>query len=112
MELKANTELVHLLRDGRPRVTKKDLAAKYGTGKSTIVRETRKQPEILAKYRHDKRAHYRPPLNHADIAESEGTETPDWAALLNAVEETPLGSDGFSKYERAIEALLTALFYP
>lgn len=112
VELSANTELVHLLKDGRRRVTKKDLIAKYGYGKSTIVRETRKYPEVLERYRKDKRTVYRPPLDHLEIAESEGTPAPDWDALLTAVKLTPAGRDSASAYEKAIEALLTALFYP
>jgi hypothetical protein len=47
MEMAANTELVQLLKNGDRRVTKKDLIAKYGKGKSVIVRETRLHPEIL-----------------------------------------------------------------
>lgn len=112
VELRANTELVHLLKDGRARVTKKALAEKYGTGKAAIVRETRKYPEILERYRQAKRQHYQPPLDHIDIALSEGTPAPDWDELLKAVRETPSGQEFFAQYEKAIESLLSTLFYP
>ncbi|MBK7782030.1 MAG: hypothetical protein IPJ58_14930 [Ardenticatenia bacterium] len=112
VELDANSELVELLRDGRRRVTKKDLASKYGTGKTVIVRETRSHPEILAKYRADKRNYIRPPLTHREIAAYQDTADPDWTTLLNAVRSTPVGKSDASNYERAIESLLTAIFYP
>lgn len=112
VELRANSELVRLLRDGRSRVTKKDLSTKYGRGKATIVRETRNHPEVLQRYRHDKRQHYRPPLDHEGIARSEGTPLPEWDELLRTLRGVPSGPDSFGRYEGAIEALLSALFYP
>jgi hypothetical protein len=111
-ELDANSELVYLLKDGRRRVNKKDLTKKYGHGKATIVRETRKHPEILQRYRDDKRRHYRPPLDHEALAESEGTPGPDWDRLLRDLLDTRPGTQAFAQYEKAIESLLSALFYP
>lgn len=111
-ELNANTELVHLLKNGRQRVTKKELKEKYGKGKATIVRETQKHPEILKKYRRDKRRQYRPPLDHWDLASSEETPLPNWDELFQAVQVIPPGRDDATEYENAIESLLTALFYP
>ena len=111
-ELSANTELVYLLRNGSPKVNKKDLIAKYGSGKAMIVRETRNHPEILDEYRKDKRNRYQPPLDHLDISLAEGTPQPDWDNLLQTLIEIPTGQEYFSQYENAVEALLTALFYP
>jgi Restriction endonuclease len=110
--LSANTELVHLLKNGKSRVTKKDLEKKYGTGKSTIVRQTQNYPEILERYRKDKRRYYQPPLDHAEIAATEGTPLPEWDELINAVKEIKSGKDYFSDYEKVIEKLLTTLLYP
>jgi hypothetical protein len=74
-ELAANTELVEVIRSGRGkkrrerrRVTKKALIRKYGGGKSAIVRETRKHPEALARYRAAKRAEKHLPLTLDDMA--------------------------------------------
>lgn len=64
LEKDANTELVHLLRDGRERVYKKDVREKYGEGKRAIVRLTREHPEVLEEYRINKREYIRPPLDH------------------------------------------------
>ena len=112
IELDANSELVRLLKNGRSRVTKKDLASKYGRGKSVIVRETRRHPEILDQYRSDKRASRARPLDHSEMAAYEGTPNPDWDALLSAVTGLAAGNDNATAYERAVEGLLSALLYP
>jgi hypothetical protein len=112
VELGSNSELVKLLKDGTPRVTIKDLKKKYGRGKSLIVEETRKHPELLNQYRDDKRSKPQPPLDHLEIASSEGTDPPNWEQLLSAVVNIPTGREQFSEYEKAIESLLSTLFYP
>ena len=112
VKLNTNTELVHLLRDGQRRVTKKDLIAKYGSGKSTILRETLRHPAALDHYRRDKRLVYQPPLDHEELAVAEGTPIPDWDSLLTGIRSIPGGHDRSGDYETAVEALLSALFYP
>jgi hypothetical protein len=112
VELDANSELVTLLKDGSPRVRKKDLIEKYGRGKSTIVRETRKYPEVLRRYREVKRTTHHPPLDHLDIADAEGSPPPNWDQLLKTLQDIPAGKESFDEYERAVEALLSAMFYP
>lgn len=106
------SELVQVLRDGRRRVTKKAVAAKYGTGKSAIVRQTRNNPEVLERYRSDKRNRYRPPLTHEDVASETQSEPPDWDELLQVVRDIPPGAADADAFHRAIEALLSALLYP
>lgn len=112
VELSANSELVRLLKDGRNRVTDKDLMAKYGTGKAIIIRETQKHPELLHQYRKDKLHSFSPPMDHAEIASSEGSPLPDWDQLLLTLNETKPGPDSSCDYENAIESVLTAIFYP
>ena len=73
VELSANSELVQLLKNGRRRVTIKDLRAKYGQGKAAIVRETRRNPNLLQRYRIDKRKTITVPLTHIQIAEVENS---------------------------------------
>jgi hypothetical protein len=115
-ELNSNSDLVQLLKDGRRRVTKRDLIRKYGRGKSVIVQETRKHPEVLRRYRDEKRQHYQPPLDHLEIASAEGSAPPDWKNLFSALQQVQTGRESFKQYEKAIEALLSALlsalFYP
>lgn len=112
IELSSNTELVQLLKNGSKRVTKKDVIAKYGSGKSIIVSETREYPQILERYRSDKLNSYRSPLSHYDISEVEGTLAPNWQALLNSLISIRPGSDDANEYEKAIESFFTAIFYP
>jgi hypothetical protein len=113
VEVAAGSSLVRVVKStGAHRVTKKDLTAKYGRGKRTIVEQTRQHPEVLERYRRAKRERFTPPMSHVDIAGAEGTELPDWDALLAAVLNTPPGREHADAYHRAVQALLTALLYP
>jgi len=60
-ELNANSSLVQLLKCGRTRVTKKSVREKYGQSKALVIKETVKKPELLEKYRADKREEKHPP---------------------------------------------------
>lgn len=106
-ELSANTELVRLLKDGRRRVTKKDLKGKYGEGKRAVVRETKRNPKLLEQYRNAKEAAISPPLDHIDL-----DREPEWDDLLDGLRSVPVGNKYAAQYEAAIEKLLSALFYP
>ena len=112
IELAAGSSLVELLKNKKRRVTKKALTQKYGSGKAAIVRETLRHPEVLDRYRKAKASGKPLPLNHDEMAEIEGGVGPDWDALLSAVTNLSPGTADASAYERAIEGLLTALFYP
>jgi hypothetical protein len=112
VELEANSALVELLKNGRLRVTKKALIQKYGSGKAAIVRETLKYPEALARYKRAKQDEPHPPLTHEQIAEAESDQPPDWDGLLAGVMSLPTGEEESNEYEKTVEALLTALFYP
>lgn len=112
-ELSAKTSLVYTLKNGESRVNKKDVKEKYGTGKAVLVRETLKRPDVLQRYRDDKaKRPRRTPLDHSDIAASVANAEPDWDALLNAVTQVKPGREAATDYEHAVEALLSALFYP
>lgn len=111
-EENANSALVHVLKDGRKRVYIKDLRDKYGEGKRAIVRLTRQHPEILDEYRANKRDYARPALDHSGLAEAAGLPEPRWSDLLDSVISLRTGRNAASAYERAVEKLLTALFYP
>jgi len=112
VELSANSGLVQLLKNKKRRVTKKSLKEKYGTGKETIVRETINHPEVLERYRSVKRNEEHPALTLEDIAEIEHQTSPDWDALLDKVLNIPTGKEHSDAYEKAVEGLFTALFYP
>ncbi len=110
VEIAAGTELVRTLKDGRKRVTKKDLKAKYGEGKSVAEEVTHAHPEILAEYRARKDKELPTPLSQEDLALVEGEEEIDWDALCSAVTTLPTGENDADAYHRAAQNLLTALF--
>jgi hypothetical protein len=112
VELEAGSSLVELLKNGRRRVTKKALIEKYGGDKAAIVRESLKYPDVLRDYKVSKEANKRPPLTHENIADIENANPPNWDALLADVTQVKAGTEDAPKYEKAIEALFTALFYP
>jgi hypothetical protein len=101
-----------LLKNGSPRVTRKSIEKKYGSGKATIVATTLKEPALLDRYRQAKIGHPSSPLLHADFAELTSTEEPDWEMLMSSVEAVRSGQKGASAYHDAVERLLTPLLYP
>lgn len=111
-ELAANTGLVELLRDGRKRVTKKALREKYGSDKLAVVRQTLKYPHVLDEYREDKAENAPPPLDHEQLSEIEAIAPPDWDGLICKLKDLPVGVDHADEYEKLIEEIVSALFYP
>ena len=112
VELDARSSLVQILKNGRLRVTKKDLRAKYGSGKDLNRRITEEKPTLLARYRTAKRSVTVRPMSQEDLAEALDQPPPDWDGLISRLIEVPRGSDGATAYHRAIEDLLNALFHP
>ncbi|MEJ7849580.1 MAG: hypothetical protein WKF92_15970, partial [Pyrinomonadaceae bacterium] len=103
---------IQLLKNRKTRVTKKDLKKKYGEGKEAVIALTKEYPEVMEAYRKKKRKSASPPMDHLDIALSDGTSPPDWEKLLEQVITLPKGKKDATNYENAVEQLLTALFYP
>lgn len=110
-ELTQGTALVETLRGRRKRVTKKAVKAKYGQGKRVNLDTTLKHPRVLDQYRQRKSVPQQPPT-HEEIAEFTESSRPDWQALLDAVTVVGPGAELATDYHHAVEALLTALFYP
>lgn len=108
-ELAANSALVETLKSGRKRVTKKRIREEYGQGKEVNLQVTGKNGALLDQYRRDS-LRQQAPMPHDDLADASSSPRPDWASMLSAVTTTPLGEA--DEYHRAVQALLTALFYP
>lgn len=121
-EIKKQSSLVQFLKkSGKPRVTKKDVDAKYrakhssgppGVEKRINLDATNRDPELLDKFKRAKAKRAPAAISHEDIAERTATSEPDYDALLEAVVSMEPGKDTAYKYEHAAEALLNALFYP
>jgi hypothetical protein len=111
-ELRVNSELVQLLKNGTARVTKKSIRAKYGSGKKLAIDQTLQNPRLLEIYRRVKRQTRSEPLDHESLAEAADIPEPDWEGILQKVLSVGRGKAGADKYHRAAENLLTALFYP
>lgn len=109
-----NSELIRLLKDGTPKVTKKDVAKKYIKKglKTEIVKHTLENPEIIERYRNKKRNDLSPPLSNNELAILVGTEPPDYDHLLRRMTDTPTGNLHAHDYHMRAKDLLTALFYP
>ena len=110
-ELKAGSALVKMLKKG-PKVHKTDLIEKFGGDKKAVINQTLKYPSVLDEYREEVGKRPFLPLSHEDIQNVEGEAPTDWDKLLENVTSLATGREHAGAYERAIEALLTALFYP
>jgi hypothetical protein len=104
--------LIRLLKSGEPRVSMTKLQKQYPNNKQVVTDESVSRPEVFAAYKEHKRAVGTDPLSHVDLHSALDVEKPDFGALLDSVVGIPPGQEGATKYHRAVEALLTAMFYP
>lgn len=110
-EKSINSGLVQVLKDGRTKVTKKALRGAYGADKLAVATASLRHPNVLEQYRRDAKRTSRP-ITHHQLAELENIDAPRFDKLLGCVTDLPVGRDAASAYENAIEALLSALFFP
>ncbi|QOV37281.1 hypothetical protein IM697_02130 [Streptomyces ferrugineus] len=111
-EIQSKTELVRILKNGSPRVSRIELKAKYGADKLAIIEHTAKFPHALPSYRKSTSKLACPPLTHLEVSHLTQTPEVDYLALMDQVEAISPGNAGASMYHRAVESLLTALLYP
>jgi hypothetical protein len=118
----ASGSLVKLIR-GRPVVTKKDVDAKYkeqfGVGRDNPGVEKRinswvsaNNPEMLPSYKAQKASNPSRILENQEIADALGCEVTEAEELLARVIEVQPGPKQADLYERRIQDLFTAIFYP
>ncbi len=110
--LASGSSLVEVLKSKKRRVTKKALTNYYGAGKDAIASLTESNPDVLEKYKIDKEQDPTPPISNSYLASLENSTNPSLSDLLEKVLEVPAGKPGATQYERAMEGLLSALFYP
>ena len=110
-EKSINSGFVRTLKDRTTKVTKKSLREKYGADKLALAQQILKHPEILEQYRQEAARTSRP-ITHHQLAEIENIDAPRFDRLLADVTQLPVCRDSATAYENAIEALLSALFFP
>ncbi len=111
-EVKRNSGLVEILKNGKRRVTKKALKERYGDNKLAVVEQTLRFPHALDDYKEAKNNSVPPPLNHEQFAEIEKIAVPNWDELINRLNTLPTGNDAATEYENLIEQIFSAIFYP
>ena len=104
--------LTRVLKSGERRVSIEKLEKRYPNTKSVVTDASLERPEVFAAYKEHKRKVGTDPLSHVDLNSALGAARPDFDALLNSVVSIPAGREDATKYHHAVEALLTALFYP
>lgn len=109
---KPGSGLIRVLKSGERRVSIKRLEERYPNTKEVITDTSLERPEVFATYKAHKREVGSDPLTHVDLNSALGVERPDFDALLESVVSIPPGNENATKYHHAVEALLTALFYP
>ncbi|CAA0264231.1 hypothetical protein [Acinetobacter baumannii] len=110
--IRSGSSLVYFLKNGAPRVNKKDLIKKYGQTKKSGIDQTIGREHIFEKYKSDKANSPKPPLSNEQLAEVQNLPEIDWDALINELKSIPKGKKHADAYEKTIEKILTALFYP
>lgn len=110
--LARNSSLVRLLKYGeRRKPYKKTLMAIHSDKKTTNVEITQIAPGVKDDYRANEEKKFEI-ISQLELAKGVDVEAPDWDQLLRDVLDTPPGSEHATQYHRAVEKLLTALFYP
>lgn len=108
----AGSALVHILKSGRRRVYKKDLKKQYPQSKALILAETLKHPELLQRYRRDKRQAPKAPVSPGEFVDRAEYDSPEWTRLLEELRAVPVGAERADEYHQKAFGLLTALFAP
>lgn len=118
-EEEANQGLVRILKNGEHRPpTKKSIKEQYldADGKINEKQQNRNltpdRPDVLERFKQEVGTNPKPVLTHKQIAEELDTPEPDWDKLLNDLLNVQAGADEAKKYEKAVQALFDALFYP
>ena len=97
---------------GKTFVTKKSILERENKPTKVINSEmTNEAPQLLEDYRASRVDKSEPP-SHETLASLTGSPAPDWDRLLAEIDAVPPGKAGADAYHRAIQNLLTALFYP
>lgn len=111
--------LVRILKNGESRpIPKKEIKKSHisNGGKIHEKEQNRKltpsRLDVLYRYKEETNNNPAPVLSHGEIADGTGNPIPNWDALLNELLAIKPGNREAKKYEKVVQNLLTALFYP
>lgn len=111
--------LVRILKNGESRLIPKKEIKKSHIGDDGKIHEkeqnrklTPSRLEVLYRYKEEISNNPAPVLSHNEIADETSTPVPDWDTLLNKLLAIKPGNQEAKKYEKAVQDLLAALFYP
>ncbi|MGC4855643.1 hypothetical protein ACLQ24_20175 [Micromonospora sp. DT4] len=111
-EIDARSNLVAILKNGTPYVSRDKLKEKYPLNKVAIVEYTQKFTGALDRYKSSISHLTSPVLTHEQLAQRLDVPTPDYDALLGRMKGIQAGKTGAHLYHQAVEQLMSALFYP
>lgn len=112
--------LIRVLKNGEKRPpTKKSIKERFSIGEDGRVNEkeqnrnlTPERLDVLGRYKQEVGENPKPALSHSEIADQAETPAPDWDKLLSDLISVQSGRDEAKAYEKAVQALFDALFYP
>lgn len=112
--------LVRILKNGDVRPpTKRSIKERFIIGENGKINEkeqnrnlTPSRPEVLERYKSELTKNPRPVLGHTDLASQLNVPEPDWDRLLEDLFAVSPGAKDAKPYEKAVQALFDALFYP
>lgn len=112
-EIHAGSSLVKTLKNGKKRVTKKDLKKKYPLAKEFLYTFSKDNPTILESYKQTKGINITP-LSSDEIEKRnpEAIKLHDLNYYKNLLAGIPTGTNDASAYHNEIKGILTAIFYP
>lgn len=102
----------YLKKNGAPRVNIQDLRQMYGNTKQSGIDQTIGREHVWSKYKSEKEDLPKYPLSHEEILEIQHLPAIDWDQLVQELDSIPKGAEHASVYEKHIEKILSALFYP
>jgi hypothetical protein len=109
--LSANDSLVRLLKNGNPKIYKKDLKNKYRLSKEFLYEFTLKHPEVLTAYKKSIR-HEGTPIDNTDIEERQRVPRQRPMYDEKTLANIRAGRENANEYHNFILGALTDLFYP
>lgn len=106
--LRAGSSLVHVFKNGRRTVFKKDLRARFPGTKENLFQFSKDNPEVLREYREE--------LERLEAAKDSEVDQEDERVLAEmlarALQAIPAGSEDASAYHNLIVGLVEFVFFP